>query len=162
MIGVEQRIVSHSGPLLDCLRGHACIYQAPVPNVINHGWGAAIEEQAAALGAKVLLSGSQGNATLSFGSMTLLGEYLRRGRPLDYLRELRQFVRKRRMRWPNAIFWSVADLIPAGISDRLLHRPSQRAEDLFVRREWASRVAADRIGSGYRAPGVRVDQHEIG
>lgn len=161
MIGVEQRIVSHSGPLLDCLKGHSLIYQAPVPNVINHGWGAAIEEQAAASGAKILLSASLGNATLSYGSITLLGEYLRRGRPLEYLGQLRQFVRTSGIRWPNAIFWSVVDYIPARITDRLLRQPSRQARDLFIRREWARRVDADRIGSGYHARGVRSDQHEM-
>ena len=161
MIGVEQLIVSHSGPLLDCLRGYGRIYQAPVPNVINHGWGAAIEARATASGATVLLSGSQGNATLSYGSMTLLGHDLMRGRPLEYIRQVRQFVTRQKMHWPNAIFWSLLDYIPSRVADPLRGHVPQRPSNLFIKPEWASRVRSDTIGSDYTGPGVRSDQYEM-
>jgi asparagine synthase (glutamine-hydrolysing) len=161
MMGVEQRIVWHSGPLLDCLRDHATRYQTPVPNVPSHGWGQRINEEAAAAGATVLLSAAQGNATLSFGSIALLSEYLLRGQFGTYAQQLRQFVRRRNMRWRNAIFWSVVDYIPALIADPLLGAPPQSAASFFIKPEWAKSVARDRIGSDYRGRGVRRDQYDM-
>jgi asparagine synthase (glutamine-hydrolysing) len=161
MVGVEQRLVWDSQPLLDCLRDHATKYQTPVPNVPNHGWGQRINEEASASGAKVLLSAAQGNATISFGSIALLSEYLATGQFGSYARQLRQFVRRQQMRWRNAIFWSLIDYIPAAITNPLFGAPPRSAASFFIKPEPARRVAGDKIGSSYRAPGVRRDQYDM-
>jgi asparagine synthase (glutamine-hydrolysing) len=160
-LGIKHRIVEHSGSLLDCLDGHAKVYQAPVPNVTNHGWGYAIDQQASAAGARVLLSATQGNATLSYGSIDALGEWLKRGRFIDYLRQVRALVRSGAARWRGAIFYSIGDFVPAAVWNRLAGYLDETAADFFIRREWMERVKDDEVGSGYRAPGLRRDQYAM-
>lgn len=160
-LNIEHRLVSHSGPLLDCLKGHGRTYQAPVPNVLNHGWGHAIDQQAAAAGAKVLLSATMGNATLSYGGMYLLSEWLLRGQIRDYARQLRLVVRRNHMRWPNAIGWSLMRQIPGFIINPLLGLSAQTARELFMSPDWKRRVEKDTTGSDYRRPGLRKDQYDM-
>lgn len=161
VLGIEQRTVAHSGPLLDCLEDHPRIYQAPVPNVPNHGWGYAIDRQASAAGARILLSTTQGNASLSYGSIDVLTEWLRRGRIVDYWRQVRALVRSGAARWRGALFYSVTDFLPRPLWTRLAGYLHETSEDFFIRREWFDKVKDDEIGSAYDSPGLRRNQYAM-
>lgn len=160
-LGIEQQIVSHSGPLLDALRGHARIYQAPVPNVPNHGWGHEIYKRAQEAGAKVLFSATIGNSTLSYGGVNVLSEWLQQHRFLEYFRQLRALVRSGDSRLRGAIFYSIGDYVPPRIWMSLTGSREASAANLFIRDEWMKRVAQDRIGSDYEATGLRKPQYGI-
>jgi asparagine synthase (glutamine-hydrolysing) len=159
LLGIKQRLVSHSGPLLDCLTDHSRYYQAPVPTVTNYGWGNEIARQAAGAGAPVLLSAPLGNASVSFGGIDLLAEWLHRGRLIEYLREARALVRNGSARWRGALFYSFDDFFPKALWERLAGMPSRTAADLFIRPEWMKRVANDRIGADCDDARVRQSQY---
>lgn len=161
MLRINHKTVFAADALLDSLRGHARVYQAPVPNVPNQGWGEAIDRLAAETGAKVLLSATQGNASISFGNIDLLAEWLRRGRLVGYFRQANALVRSGSARWRGAIFYSIDDFVPKKIWNRLAGYLPETAADLFVSEDWMRRVAEDRIGSNYDAPGLRRSQYAI-
>lgn len=160
-LGIEHRVVSHCGPLLDCLAGHSKYYQAPVPIVTNHGWGDEIAHQAAAAGARVLLSAPLGNASVSFGGIDLLSEWLHQGRFVEYLRQARALVRSGSARWRGALFYSLDDFLPMRLWETLAGLPPRTNADFFIRTEWMNRAANDRIGAEADGPGVRRSQYGI-
>ena len=65
---------------LDALARNAFLYERPVLNLCNGVWVDAINQAARERGAKVLLTGSLGNAAFSFDGMALLAELLSRAR----------------------------------------------------------------------------------
>lgn len=161
MLGIRHKVVSHSGPLLDCLKGHARYYQAPVPNVPNHGWGHAIYEQAVEAGARVLLSGAFGNATVSFGGIDVLSEWLSQGRLMEYFLQSRALVRSGAARWRGTIFYSLDTVLPWRLWNALSGSLPVTARHLFIRPGWMRRVENDSIGSDYDVPGLRKSQYDM-
>jgi asparagine synthase (glutamine-hydrolysing) len=162
MLGIEQQIVTDAAPLLDCLRDYARVYQAPVPNVPNQGWGQEIYRRAAETGAKVLFSATFGNANVSFGGGgEVLSEWLRRRRFLQFYRQADALVGAGAARWRGAIFYSIADFLPRWLSNAIDGSLPANASDLFIRSEWLRRVERDRIGSDYEIPGLRKSQYAI-
>jgi asparagine synthase (glutamine-hydrolysing) len=160
MLGLEQRLVSHSGPLLDCLQGHGRFFQSPVVNVCNYGWYHSIEQQAAACGAKVMLSGTMGNATFSYGDVTVLSEWLRQGRLLEYFTQMRALVRHGGARWRGAIFYSLEDYIPGALRNSLKPAAQVTPANVFIQPEWFDRADEAKTGSGYNSPGLRKAQYD--
>lgn len=160
-LGIEQRMISDSSGILDCIRGHATAFQAPVPLVTNQGWGSAIDAAASGAGAKVLFNGTQGNATISYGGIDLLSEWLKHGRLIDYFRQSRALVRSGAARWRGTIFYAIDIFVPPRLWSALAGQPPSKADELFIRPDWVRRVADDRIGSDYDAPGLRQMQYAV-
>lgn len=160
-IGVEHRLVACNEPLLDGLIDHARFYQAPVPNLPNHGWGQAIEEDASRSGATVLLSATRGNATISYGNVDILSEWLRHGLYLDYLRQIRKLTARKAATWRGALFYSLDEVVPEALWNRLAGNVPDTAERLFIQPQWldhGGRAASARDACG---PGVRAIQYEV-
>lgn len=63
--------------------------QYPGGHICNHVWWTAIERRASERGARVLLTGEQGNLTISAGGLAQLADLLRQGKWLTWAREAR-------------------------------------------------------------------------
>jgi asparagine synthase (glutamine-hydrolysing) len=63
------------------------LFERPVLNLVNFGWVGATLEGARARGCRVMLTGSFGNQTISYGGMDVLAQWLRRGRLVRLARE---------------------------------------------------------------------------
>jgi asparagine synthase (glutamine-hydrolysing) len=109
---------SGRSPLAD-LDLYAAIFERPVFNLCNHVWLSEIRSAARAEGAGILLSGEIGNWTISFAPSSLLADFLREGRWLDWAREARAMLRDRRARVRGVAASSFGPWIPNGLWDRL-------------------------------------------
>ena len=97
----------------DC-RAQARLLGRPVRNPSNTPWMLAIEEDAAARGAKVLLTGQWGNATISLTGRWLPTVLLRQGRWIAWWREARGIDGHRSLPGvAGSLKQSVAPLLPA-------------------------------------------------
>lgn len=70
------------------------IYNRPIKNVVNQLWTMAIDQQAAEKGATTLLTGTMGNATISYNGEQVLNALLREGQFVELLRQLRHQFHK--------------------------------------------------------------------
>lgn len=127
----------------------------------NLGWGEAIEADAAERGATVLLSATRGNATISYGNIDILAEWLRKGRIADYLREIDRLSRAGHARWRGAIFYSADEIIPRPLSNMLAGRSRPTASSLFINKDWFARVSKRAAHSNALKPDVRRKQYDI-
>ncbi|MES2136852.1 MAG: asparagine synthase-related protein [Pseudomonadota bacterium] len=161
MLGIRHQLVSHRGPLFDCLAGHGRISQEPAHNVINFGWSYEIDRNAVAEGVQVMLVGEKGNSTISYGGIAVLSEWLRRGRFLDYGKQARAVVNSGAARWRGALLYSVIDFLPRWLADLGAGYAPESASNAFLRPEWIERTRELTIGSNYNSPGLRQDQFEM-
>lgn len=75
-------------PVADLDR-YVAAFGRPVYNLSNHVWITDIREAMRAADVRVVLTGEVGNYTISSAPYTILADYLRQGRWLDWLREAR-------------------------------------------------------------------------
>jgi len=92
----------------------------PVVSVVNLLWGSAIFEQARARGIEVMLEGTIGNGTISWGTNAVLGYMFRRGRWTNLLRTVVRLRRNGGISWRAAARFSLAGLLPRWCDRQLL------------------------------------------
>jgi asparagine synthase (glutamine-hydrolysing) len=92
--------------------------EVPLANAANRGWLEAIYQRAQSEGVHTLLSGEQGNLTVSWDGSGLLPELLRTGRFDLALREARATVRAGRARsvWRAILRQGLMPLLPSSLS----------------------------------------------
>lgn len=113
MLGINHRVIRDESPILSRMRGLSHYFQSPVPNPLNLGWFRKILESIRASGQSVLLVGSEGNLTISYGGMLALPAFVRRGRWLQWFRETRDMVHTHtHLRWRGALFASFEPFLP--------------------------------------------------
>ena len=81
------RIAGAAKSPFDDLDRYVAAFERPVYNLSNHVWITDIRQHARARGARLLLTGELGNWTISSAHYTVLADYIREGRWLDWLRE---------------------------------------------------------------------------
>jgi asparagine synthase (glutamine-hydrolysing) len=85
---VDHRLIDMGERIpLDALEGQHRLFERPDLNLPNLTWSNRINDAARAEGAGVMLVGTMGNSTFSYGGLELLGELLRKGRILAFLSE---------------------------------------------------------------------------
>lgn len=145
MLGIAHFIVREQESAIAHLKRHAATYQEPFRNNINAGWISSLAEAARAQGCGVMLTGDVGNLTLNAGSLAMLGDFLRTGRPRLWLREARLARTRGGARWTGVLMNSFGHRLP-GWAIEMLQRRVQghlpRTEASFVRREAAEAFVA--------------------
>ena len=87
---IEHVLVDTSGDaLFDPLDREHFYQQQPISNICNATWSRAINGLAQRRGIKVLLTGSAGNLTMSYGGLEHLSQLLARGRVIEAARQAR-------------------------------------------------------------------------
>ena len=155
--------------VLESTRRASQLLGRPVRNPCNQPWMNAITEDAAARGAKVMLTGQCGNATISLTGRQLLQVLFAQGRLLDWWREARAIRRRAPLRgWLGLVRQSVHPLVPMWVlvlrdRDRLGSSdapPAWSAINPSIYAAWrrAGQLEALRIHSRARSPaGVRAE-----
>ncbi|HCY84775.1 MAG TPA: hypothetical protein DHV36_06535 [Desulfobacteraceae bacterium] len=85
----------------------------PPLNLCNQVWLEGIREDAARRGAKVLLTGTMGNMTISYDGRPRLANLLKRGQCLEWLREVHSMVRQTDTPLRGAVVSSLGPFLPA-------------------------------------------------
>ena len=105
MLGIRHRVIRDETPILSSIRGLSRYFQTPAPNPVNLGWWRHILDDVRASGQSTILIGVTGNHTISYGGSFVFPAFLRRGRLLQGVREIRDTVRTHtHLRWRGALF----------------------------------------------------------
>jgi asparagine synthase (glutamine-hydrolysing) len=91
------------------------IYQEPLRNLFNSGWIHDIYEQARQRGVSVLMTGTLGNTTISYGGGALLGELVQGGRWGAWWRTATRVVQRRTMNWGGVLMNSFGAWLPPAV-----------------------------------------------
>ena len=91
----------HQSPL-DALDRSFFLFDRPMLNLCNLVWGSSINQAARERKLKIMLTGQNGNLTISYAGLELLPELLRAGRLIPLWHESSQLVAKTGMRWRGA------------------------------------------------------------
>jgi asparagine synthase (glutamine-hydrolysing) len=144
--GVPHVVFRDDSRIIPSLWGASRHYQGPVPNPLNHGWMVGLGQLARDHGATRMLSAIHGNSTLSFGGIHVLPEWLRRGQPLEWLRQIAAARKIPGVRLRGLLLNSVEPWIPSSLLDRLYEigqgAPVYR-DASFVRPEWHRKTSRD-------------------
>ena len=108
------RVMERSGSYTGC----------PVFNPTNQMWVNAILDEARRRGVKVLLSGSCGNATVSFGGLIGLSDLFRTGRWIELGQQVKRLRDRGHLSWRGAMYWAAGYTQPLAV--RRLLRPELR------------------------------------
>lgn len=103
------------------------LFERPVLNICNARWMDHIHDEARRLGLNVLLVGTMGNMSLSHDGMTLPAELLRRGDPIEFIRQGSALSRAKRMNWKGYLSRAFGPWMP-----RFLWRTINRARGRIV------------------------------
>lgn len=101
-------------PIAD-LDFYVSAFDRPLYNLANQLWAGDIRKNARAHGASVLLTGEQGNWTISAAPYTLLADYLREGRWFDWLAEARALASTRSARLRGIAATSFGPWVPSSV-----------------------------------------------
>lgn len=88
------------------------LFERPVLNICNARWMDHIHDEARRLGLNVLLVGTMGNFSLSHDGMTLPAELLRKGDPVEFLRQGAALSRAKRMNWKGYLSKALGPWLP--------------------------------------------------
>jgi asparagine synthase (glutamine-hydrolysing) len=97
---------------IDRKSGH---YAQPMLNLCNLVWVNAIDSEARRRGARIMLHGSMGNATISETGVTALTELFFAGRFTAWFQIARALVDKGRMRWRGVVWLTLGSRLPPRI-----------------------------------------------
>jgi len=112
-------IRSSDRSVLETARTGGRLLGRPQRNPSNTPWMAAINEDAAARGAKVLLTGQCGNATISLQGQQLLQVLFTQGRLVEWMREASALRALKSSRtWKTVVRQSVLPLVPMWVLRR--------------------------------------------
>lgn len=115
------RAPTDAGTPLDRLDRDFHLFDRPVQNLCNQRWIAQINGLARERGLKILLTGTAGNMSLSYGGVETLAELAASGRWLRLARVVRELSRGDGLSWRQAIEKSLGPWIPEPLWDAL-HR----------------------------------------
>ena len=143
MNGVEHLVLRNRARLLPAIRGLGRYFQQPAPAQFSFPWWRESCEAIRERGGSMLLTGGQGNATISFGGLHVLSSVLARRGVGPWLREMRALRRTEPVRWRGMLFNSVRPLLPAWLDSGLLRLSSGRpmVPVTYLRPEWVGRPA---------------------
>ncbi|HEX8442624.1 MAG TPA: asparagine synthase-related protein [Allosphingosinicella sp.] len=134
--------------------------QQPLGNIKNAGWWTAINRDVSQRGISVLLTGENGNMSISAGGVNELADLVREGKWLTWLREAKGFKRNENVRWRGLLAASWGAWVPQPLWDLVVkltldedtrlgtpflltaplkERVAARSADEF----WSSKPAAD-------------------
>ena len=150
---------SGRSPLAD-LDLYAALFERPVFNLCNHVWLSQIRAAASDSGARVLLSGEIGNWTISAAPNTLLADFLREGRWIEWSREARAMLRDGRARlrgvaassfgpWIPDSLWSRFERLSSGIGPSITDPIHPRLRDRVAAEREARRLGLASRSSNY-------------
>ena len=127
--------------------------RTPVRNVANHIWGGEIASRSAQSGARVVLSGGRGNATVSYDGNGALRDLVLQG---QWIRALRLAVSGAAGNWPRAVRAVARQVAPTKLHDlvaRMLGNSGDaaRAGEIYLTREFRQ-TCADALN--FRNPGT--------
>jgi asparagine synthase (glutamine-hydrolysing) len=151
MNGMQHFVVRTGGSGISQIKAFVSNSQEPRCNIINLGWGSAIEQLARNEGARVLLSGEFGNSTLNAGGLNVLGDLVYRLQWRRWLQEARQTTRHSYARWTGVLINSFEPWLPRP-ARRALYRIrfqcGRRSESVFLRKQWIDALG-NRLESGF-------------
>ena len=161
-LGAEHVVVRHSGRIVDDIRGKTRFCEDVVPSPINLGWFLDIGKRAKAAGASSILTGLTGNATISFGGLVGLADYLANGRFIRWLREDILTERNNQVSWKGVLFNSARPFVPRWASDsalRHLQRQSVQVGSPFLARQ--PQTAPPETGSSRPARRISAVRNDV-
>ena len=85
---------------------------SPVFNPMNQMWLNTMFDDARSRGINVLLQGTCGNATLSFGGLIGLSDLLRSGRWITLVKQIRDLRAKGHTSWRGGAYWAIGSSLP--------------------------------------------------
>lgn len=109
------RVPTAPGTPLDGLDRDFPLFDRPVRNLCNQRWMVQINEAARQRGLTVMLTGTNGNMTISYGGMELLAELAGHGRALALFGAARGLVRAGRLSWLGTIDRAVGSWLPRAL-----------------------------------------------
>jgi asparagine synthase (glutamine-hydrolysing) len=113
--------------LLEVMEKTGCVTGTPVFNPTNQMWINAILDEARRRGIHVLLHGTAGNLTVSFGGMVGLSDLLKTGRWMTLVRQVLTLRSNGHTSWRGAAYWAAGYALPLSIRKRM--SPEMRAFD---------------------------------
>ena len=135
--GLRHVRVPPRGNVLDFIRGFGARIHQPILAPINMSWWTEIRERAAALDARHILTGQNGNLSLSAGGYAAFSDYVLRNDWTGLFREMRAGMRRDDMSVRGVLFNSFGPWIPRGIANRLrLMIMGSSLDNDFLRPEW--------------------------
>lgn len=135
--GIRHICVEPRPALFDFIRDYSRRVHRPVFVPINISWWTDIRARAAKFGATHILTGQNGNLSISAGGYPAFSDYLLRRDWSGLLREIRAGVRRPDMTMRGVLFNSFKPWIPTGVATRL--RQAFLGTDLeneFLRPQW--------------------------
>ncbi len=142
-VGVRHEIHRDPRRIVETIHDQSRYFEGPVPNPINEGWLQSLYRAASEQGAERLLVAAHGNTTVSFGGLSVLPEWLHRGRPSAFFHQWRHAIGMADTNWRGVAYNGLAPWIPSLLSRRLGGGVHEGAV-AFVRPEWRhARARAD-------------------
>ena len=135
---------SRGRDLLSSMRTWTNAWDEPSPNLANSLWMDAIFDQARQRGIGVLLSGDNGNCTISWSNWSILGDLFLRARWLKLGRTIRDLRSHGAISLKTAIRFSTRSLVPRNLTRSLLAR--ENLESLYkplINPEWRTQFNLD-------------------
>ena len=149
--GADHVVVRDASRIVDSIRGISRFVQDSSPNPLNLGWWTEIAKRARERGARSILIGFAGNATISFGGIGGLAYYLAEGRFGRWAGEALALRRRGDVRWRGILYASLGPWLPAQV-DSALRRAAfaerEFAAASFARREPGQRIARTSDSAG--------------
>lgn len=142
--GVEHLIFRDQSRIIDELRGASVHFHGPVPNPINLGWMNGLAKVAADQGASHMITAIQGNATLTFGGLWILPEWLRRRQVASWVKQTLAARHMPDVRWQGLVYNSVEPWLPRSLVERIVtpgRATALTSRSPFLRREWQASPA---------------------
>lgn len=151
MAGADHVVVRDGARIVDSMRGVSRLVQDSSPNPLNLGWWTEIAKQARERGARSILIGFAGNASISFGGIGGLAYYLAEGRVSRWADEALALRRRGDVRWRGLLYASLGPWLPARVDSALRHAAFAEpdfAAACFARRELGRGAAETRDSAG--------------
>lgn len=135
--GLRHVCVSPRKNVVDFIRVFGARTHQPILAPINISWWTDIRERAADLGVRHILTGQNGNLSVSAGGYAAFSDYVLRNDWPGLLREMRAGMRRPDMSVRGVLYNSFGPWIPRGIANRLrLMIMGSSFDNDFVRPEW--------------------------
>ncbi len=135
---IEHVLVDSGGrDLLSSMKAWTDAWDEPSPNLANSLWMDAIYDQARQRGIGVLLSGDNGNCTVSWSNWCILGDLFLRARWFKLARTIRDLRSHGAISFKTAIRFSTNSLLPRTLTRSLLAK--ENLESLYrplINPEW--------------------------
>jgi asparagine synthase (glutamine-hydrolysing) len=141
MHGLRHMVVRETPPIADVLRSQSLLCEQPAIIASNIAWLQQVRSEAAELGCQRVLSGLFGNATLNYGGLYVLADWVRRGRLGTWLGQARLAAKRPDTKWRGVLYNSFSPWLPTSARGFLLRtflRMPAMHEVSFLRPEWVA------------------------